>query len=411
MSKPKVLITGFGYVFSEPPSRNTMLSFLDFGYKVSVIHLKKHSQEQSFSLEENIETEFVYPKVLKKIRVLKNILEWISYKKQLNRWISSNPGAIVWVVHFTAVAAINFKMAKKKKCFTVCNVVDIPLTKHAGNFDRWINKKGWRKIRDCDLTVSSDSFKADLAKMMGNLEKAPLVCHNCPRLSEFDEVQLSANKWLRNELIRQGASITFDSAFILLRAGAIGELGGIEETIDAMQYLPKHFIFLMMGRPEKEFELKINALIKQKDLAKRVFLWVRPSDEIWKKTLLGADVGHLVHIKSTSGPYKEMYELNSSLSNNRLFQYMAAGIPIVSYEDSRMDSIYNEIHGFCKLSIQNIFIDTQKVLLNLAADKEYRLRLGTNNRQAFLKKYNWENQFKPVYEEIISENSYNLTAS
>ena len=38
--------------------------------------------------------------------------------------------------------------------------------------------------------------------------------------------------------------------------------------------------------------------------------------------------------------YNAEYNLNSSLSNNRLFQYMAAGLPIISYNDERLNDIH-----------------------------------------------------------------------
>lgn len=398
----KALIIAYGYVFSEPPSRNTMLSLLNASFDVSVIHLQKHSQEHSYPIKESIET-FPTNVLAKKVKILRSIFEWNAFKEEVNKWIVRNPGSLIWACHLTPLAAVNFTKVKNNNCYVITNIVDIPSEKFSGKFDRILNRAAFKKLVKCAFLVASDFYKGNIAKKKASLNSSPIICHNCPRIEEFNTFFLSGEQknWLKEELIKYGASVSVKLSFILLRAGAIGEFGGIEETIDAMNNLPPHFVFLMMGRPEKSYEQKVRTLIDQKNLGKRVFLWVKPSDEIWTKTLLGADVGHLIHICPPSGPQKEIYELNSSLSNNRLFQYMGAGLPIISYNDPRMEGIYKETQGFCKINAENIAAEIMKVLFQLEADEKLRHQLGNNNREAFLKKYNWDNQFQPIYSRIV----------
>ncbi len=394
-SKGKVLIVAFGYVFSEPPSRNAMLSFIEAGYQVSVLHLKKFSLPSNFDIIENIEIDIQLPKFLSFIKPVYRVFEWIGFRNAVNRWVSSNPGSIVWHAHLSPVAALNRKLLEKKNCIFICNVVDVPPLRVPGKFEQYINKTAWKKLSLFDLVVSSDYFKAQQSLFFAQLEGEPMVCHNTPRLEEFKNIDRKSNKtWLRNELIKQGASLETDEGVVMLRAGAIGELGGIEETMQMLRELPEELIFLMMGRPTKDYENHIRNYIKELKLEKRVFLWLRPSDDIWKKALLGADIGHLIHICPLSGYYKSLFELNSSLSNNRLFQYMAAGLPIVSYLDPRMQKLYGELDGFVVVDAQNLVSELCKKIPEL--NNEERNRLGQNNRTAYLKTYNWENQFAPI---------------
>src|SRR6266542_1127393 len=59
---------------------------------------------------------------------------------------------------------------------------------------------------------------------------------------------LPRNGWLRSKLEEEGANVNKTGGCIVIRAGAIGECCGIEETLLALADLPEDVIFLMMGR-------------------------------------------------------------------------------------------------------------------------------------------------------------------
>jgi len=138
-------------------------------------------------------------------------------------------------------------------------------------------------------------------------------------------------------------------------------------------------------------------------LGTRAFFWDRPSDEVWKRALAGSDVGHLIHGPFPPGRNQRLHELNSSLSNHRLFQYMAAGLPILSYDDPRMSVVYDEARSFRVARLTCLVEDITAALRELGSAPELRRKLGHDARLAFLTRYNWEHQFAPVLQALNGE--------
>ena len=401
----KILITGFGYVFSEPPSKNTLESFLKLDFRVSVIHLKKFTKSHTYSIYENIETEIpIFWKWT--FGPVRRIIEWVTYKKAVNIWLASNNNAYIWCVHLTALAAIDFKKAKQKQHKVICNVIDIPSKKYSGFFDRFLNSIAFRNSKSCYLKIASDHQKAALFQVFGKLTDLPIVLHNCSKLDYFERYKKEdCKQWLHNLLIPLNIFVNKDTIF-LLRAGAIGNYGAIEETILAMKKLPQELIFILMGRPENNYKNYLLDFIKANKMTNRVWLFDRPNDVEWKKILLACDIGHLIHVRpDDNSRIAAVYDLNSSLSNNRLFQYMSVGVPILSYSDKRLDKIYQEINCFSVINVENLQESIFEHLIILAGSRYKRIVLGKNATQAFMKEYNWENQFEKVINIISCSNA------
>jgi len=239
----------------------------------------------------------------------------------------------------------------------------------------------------------------------GRLKLRPIICHNSPTTEYFSNLSSERDVTLRKLLQNQGAPLKEVGGCILLRAGAIGEYGGIEETIFCMKNLPQDYVFLMMGRPPQAYKEKIERLIQAENLNHRIFLWNRPSDNMWKMALAGADIGHLIHGPFITASQKRQYDFNSSLSNNRLFQYMAASIPILSYDDPRMSYIHNEVGCFRVARLSNLAEDIENIWRELGSDSALRKRVGSNGRKAHLNKYCWEIDFSPILNNILLSNN------
>jgi glycosyltransferase involved in cell wall biosynthesis len=275
-------------------------------------------------------------------------------------------------------------------------VYDIPSPRDTGRLDSFVFRKAWRRLRQAKVVWASDTHKSKLVKQLANLPSTPLVCHNCPPLSYFAGSIWPRDKWLREKLREEGANIDEGVGCIVIRAGAIGECCGIEETLNALVDLPDNVVFLMMGRPSPTYRAGLLQKIESLRLQRRAFLWDRPSDQDWLRALQGADVGHMIHGPFTPGYMTRLYELNSSLSNYRLFYYMAAGLPILGYDDPRMESLYEDVRCFRNVRLTKLQSDIRKVLSDLAEDSGLRRELGLAGRNAHLTKYNWEMQFEKV---------------
>jgi hypothetical protein len=288
----------------------------------------------------------------------------------------------------------------RKRTKLVSCVYDIPSPQDTGLLDRRIHAAAWRRLARADVVWSSDEFKAALVQRSAHLPMTPIVCHNCPSLQWLPQANSVRSGWLRERLRGQGAELGERGGCIILRAGAIGDLCGIHETLTALHSLPKDCVFLMMGRPHPTFRTPLLARLAEPELRRRAFFWDCPSDDDWTRAHLGADVGHLVHGPWLSGAARRANELNSSLSNNRLFNYMAASLPIVVHEDQRMDQLVKDTGCFRVVNNQDLSRSLVPVLRELYESPTERERLGLLARRAHESRYNWECQFQPVAEAI-----------
>lgn len=393
----KVLILGH-YTVNDPTTVNTIKSFSTLSNKVILVQQSTNINKSLIHFP-NFQLVCVYDfRHFKFLKGLINPLKALVYFIYLKWLLLIHQPDVVVTFMLYPLAALRPK-ANKKYTLISC-IYDIPSVKYAGKLDRMINTRGWKMLKQADIVWASDKYKAELAKTIAGLGKLPMVCHNCPPLDTAEMASSENRKWLRNTLQKAEVPVTENSGCVLLRAGAIGPYGGIEETLEVLSRLPDNFIFLMMGRPEKEYLEKIECLIKNLGLEKRAIIWNRPDDESWQKAIAGADIGHLVHLLPDDNSIKEQYELNSSLSNYRLFNYMAAGLPVLSYDDSRLDSIHQQLGCFSVVQREEIRKSLYTHLYRLYTDKDYYSKLSKASYSGFVDDYNWQNQFAPVINQL-----------
>jgi glycosyltransferase involved in cell wall biosynthesis len=387
------LIVFYGYAFNDPPTRNAAAWLARVGYRVTVLHLpptNTFASDPPPGVEQQLCAD---SRLVPSLGPLVRIARWLRFQSAVRRFISQRQPTLVVTVMFHALAALPGKRSGHR---LVTCIFDLPSLPDLGRLDRQLIRRAWPRLREAEVVWSSDQYKAELVRKGAGLSRMPVVCYNCPPRDYLPEVTWPRDGWLRDELRRQGATLGKTGGCIVLRSGAISEAGGIDETLQALASLPEDIVFVMMGRPDEDYAAAMAQRIAAWGLTKRAFLWKRPSDETWKRGLLGADIGHLVH-----GPYrddrsKRLFALNSSLSNNRLFNYMAAGLPILSYDDPRMDTLHSEVNCFRIMRLERLTGDLRATIAELATDPEARRALGAEGRRAHLERYNWESQFKPV---------------
>lgn len=393
------MLVGYGYVLNDPPSRNAAALMARAGWRVTVFQTPPYVGVNQSTPPPGVEVyETPNPRLPESTGAFYRAARWLSFRSNLRHWIKINRPEIVVTIMLHPLAALPKAWYTRLQFCLISCVYDIPSLTDAGRLDRGIIKTGWRHLNKAQVVWASDVYKAGLAKEFGKLTQTPIVCHNCPTLDYLPQLEWPRDKWLRTELRRQGASIGETGGCILLRAGAAGEYGGILETLEVMRELPDDYVFVILGRPSFSYQKKLLGVINSLKLQRRAFIWVNSPDDIWKKALRGADIGHLIQGPFPPGKMKRLYDLNSSLSNNRLFQYMAAGLPIVSYDDPRMRAIYDEILCFRIVRQNDLQSDLQKVLEEMGVNSALRQELGIAARSAHVSRYNWENQFEKVLE-------------
>lgn len=389
------MLVSHSFTLNDPPVRQAAETLASQGYEVHFVHAVSDHEIATDARHSLTVHEIHPPQRFKRIRPLYSWLRWRRFKSEIHRKLAEIKPQLVVVKMLHPLAALPMKN-QPHRYKLVSFIPDIPAIRDAGKLDRRIIKRGWKRLKKADIVWASDIYKAHLAQKLGKLPSRPLVCHNCPPLDYLPNPVWPRDPWLRSELRKQGVSIEIEGGCILLRAGAIGECGGIEETLSTMLTLPEDFIFLMIGRPSKDYADHLKRMIVDLGLQRRALFWDRPNDEIWKMALQGADIGHLIHGPFPPGSMTQAYELNSSLSNNRLFQYMAAGLPIIAYDDPRMNDLCAEVDCFKIARLENLKTDLHDIINNLGSHPDVRRALGMTAREAHLQKYNWEIQFAPV---------------
>ncbi len=399
--KRNIAIVFATYTLADPTTRNTINSISDLFD--TIISVDQNSVIKYKSLESKNVKIISIADLVKVPRLfgIKNIIKWLIYKINV-RWLiyKYQPNLMITFM-LKPLAAIKTPTGGK----LVSCIYDIPDPQTSGKLDSLINIKGFKNLKNADLVWASDEHKSIFTAQFASLGKLPLVCYNCPSLKTLTDNQTSDKVWLRGKLRDSGAMIGENNGTILIRAGAIGKYGGIEETLLAMNEIPEDNLFLMMGRPDKDYRKYLISLIKEMKLEKRAFFWDMPDDNVWQRALSGADIGHLIHSPPLDNTVLAgMYKYNSSLSNYRLFSYMASGIPIFSYNDKRLERLHNDVNCFHVLNIKNLTNEIIEAWRILSEDRFLRDEMGLAAREAFTSKYNWENQFNEIFSFIASPN-------
>jgi glycosyltransferase involved in cell wall biosynthesis len=389
------------YTIADPPTNNICQTLLSSGYAVEVVQPGYGKTVVVTGIRGVVHRESKRIELPRLLRPLCGPVNASRYQKLIRQQIETNRPQLVVTTHLNDLAALPWP-PKRYDYILASSILDVPVIRDAGRLDRILQKKAWKRLQQAMVVWASDRYKAEFVREFGELDSTPLICHNAPKTDYLSEPTWPRDGWLRAELRKQGASLGETSGCIVLRAGAVGEYGGIEETLNALGDLPENVVFLMMGRPYPGYRKQIETWIAERGLAQRVFLWDRPSDDLWKKALLGADVGHLVHGPFPEGKWQRLYNANSSLSNNRLFQYLAAGLPVLAYDDPRMNDIYCEVPAFRVCRLASLAEDLKRNIGELACNARIRKSVGMAGRELHVNKYNWNLEFNPVIERIAT---------
>ena len=249
MKKEKIAFVFATYTLSDPTTRNTINSISNLFDKIIVVEqnssIKYKPLESKNIVVEQVSDLSGFPGLMG----IKNVFKWITYKLTVKKLIKKyNPGLLITFM-LKPLAAIKLLPGQ----IMISCIYDIPDPQTAGKMDGVINKRGFLNLKNAQVVWASDEYKAALTAEFGKLNTLPLVCYNCPVLKTDDYDVASAKLWLREKLRQSGATVSETGGTVLVRAGAIGPYGGIEETLSAMTALPENCIFLMMGRPDKEY--------------------------------------------------------------------------------------------------------------------------------------------------------------
>lgn len=195
-----------------------------------------------------------------------------------------------------------------------------------------------------------------------------IVINNYPLVTIFSQIQKESKKQNNN--------------YILIYVGGMSPLKGINEMVMAMDLIEYSNVKLrLIGKfDDKIFEKYIKNL---KGFSKVEYLGFKSQEETWRY-LINANVGiacfHPVH--------KECLP-------NKLFEYMAAGLPVIVSNFSLWKKIIEE--NKCGITVDPL--NPKKIAKAFEFSTKHPIeakKMGENGRKATLKKYNWEKEAKKM---------------
>jgi glycosyltransferase involved in cell wall biosynthesis len=151
----------------------------------------------------------------------------------------------------------------------------------------------------------------------------------------------------------------------------------------------------------KDTELIITGRVEDKKLLKKI-------DGISNITYKGfLEQDKVLHLETSSDVMIALYDLNLQTQNkfvmgNKLFEAMMCGIPIIT-------NVAHEIVNETSCGIIVEYDNKEQIkeaIITLRDNPELRKRLGTNGRNAFLKKYNWnimEQKLYKIYDNLLNK--------
>lgn len=174
---------------------------------------------------------------------------------------------------------------------------------------------------------------------------------------------------------------------IILYQGVVLEGRGINKVIDLIGNY-KNIVFVVIG--DGDFRPHFEQKVQELSLGEQVIFYGRvPHEELLSFTA-GADFG-LALIENISKSY--YYALP-----NKLFEYIMAGIPVISSNLPQMEKIVNDYKTGIVIDPENSE-ELEKLFTNINNDKIPVNEFKKNAKEA-AKELNWENEYKKLAEVI-----------
>jgi glycosyltransferase involved in cell wall biosynthesis len=243
-----------------------------------------------------------------------------------------------------------------------------------------LERMGWRVlerflVRRADKVITTGTYRAEyLAKKYRIV--VPIVILNCPPLHPTQAP---------NRALHEKVGLTDENARLILYQGGFGEGRGLEKLVLAAAYLEEH-VLVLMGWGKVEAELR--SLAKKEGLEGRVRFTepVAPDQVIYY--CMSASVG-VVIVQNTG--------LNNYYATpNKLYEYINAGLPVVSSDFPALKEIVERYELGCTFDPEKPESIARAINWVLADEQRYD-RMKENALEA-AKVFNWENESAKLLE-------------
>lgn len=184
----------------------------------------------------------------------------------------------------------------------------------------------------------------------------------------------------------------FENKKVILYQGVFNAHRGLEDTILAMQFLPKEYVFILIGYGE--LETKLSQLVVQHQLHNQVYLLGKmPYGEMMRYTSR-ADLGIALE-----APYGESFTYSLP---NKVFDYMHVGLPFISLGTPEVKKIIDQYHIGKIINYTNSKELSECILTFMENQEE--LNLIRQNQGLYSHFFTWENEcltLDEIYDKLI----------
>jgi glycosyltransferase involved in cell wall biosynthesis len=215
-----------------------------------------------------------------------------------------------------------------------------------------------------------------------------LTLPNCAGLSEGEAIDLET------AFARRGVSGPLKIIFL----GNFAEGRGLEETLRAFVHVKSDTKLILQGR-ENDYRRKLMELARSLELGEDIVSFpaaVSESDLIG--TAAQVDVGLI--------PYNPAYFGYRYCCPNKLSQYLAAGLPILSSSTEYVSSIVRREKVGCVTDIADA-VAFAATIDSLSERRHELVEMGHRGRRFFEERYNWEAVVSPVLSRIEAGSKIN----
>jgi len=229
---------------------------------------------------------------------------------------------------------------------------------------RWLKWVESRLAKTASLVITvSDGIADELQRLYGI--PRPLVVRNCDESRPFER-----RRDLRDRIGGDAARP------IILYQGGYTKNRGLEEAIRAAEDIPEaDMVFL---GPDSPYKVHLQDIAGRSPHRNVFLLTAVPADVLWQYTC-GADIGLVL-----TQPFCLSYALSES---NKLYQYMAAGLPVVASAIESHQRVAAET-GAVALADPYNPQDIARTIKALLADPKQREKMGRQGQAWTERKYN-----------------------
>lgn len=187
----------------------------------------------------------------------------------------------------------------------------------------------------------------------------------------------------------------------LVYVGGMEETRGIKEIIKAFSIIskkhPRLKLYLIGSFSPESFKSKLNTLITELRMNEKIRIISQIPYAAIKEYLVNATIGFVSYL-----PYPN----NKSCLPNKLFEYMACGLPVIASDFPLYREVVDEAN-FGKLVNPENAQEISKAIDDLLKNPKELKNMSNNARRAFKHKYNWSYEAKKlikVYKYLMNKN-------